>query len=152
MEYFSKRLLFALAVAGISACGSGNNFTAPPAAASAAVTKSTGGSLGPVLSTSDGGEIFGFDVDQNGNDGVLASASLTDISVQTFDATTGKITKTLGELTGAPVARGDDYVADGIFDGDVGLVDFQKAGKPGQTPTKDMYHLLDPVTKGRFTG
>ena len=148
---FIRRLLIALAVAGISACGSGNNFTTPPATSAAAVTTNTG-SLGPVLSTSDGGEIFGFDVDQKGNDGVLASASLTDISVQTFDATTGKITKTLGELKGAKVARGDDYVADGIFDGDVGLVDFQKAGKPGQTPTKDMYHLLGPVAKKHFTG
>ncbi|MGA2758896.1 MAG: hypothetical protein ABSF08_01075 [Candidatus Cybelea sp.] len=151
MECFFRRLLIALAIAGVSACGSGNNFTTPPVASSAALTKSTGGSLGPVLSTSDGGEIFGFDVDQNGNDGVLASASLTDISVQTFNATTGKITKTVGEIKGAKVARGDDYVADGIFDGDVGLVDFQKAGKPGQTPAKDMYHLLGPVTKGRFT-
>jgi predicted small lipoprotein YifL len=140
-----------LAIAGISACGSGNNLATPPGAATAAATKS-GGSLGPVLSTSDGGEIFGFDVDQKGGDGILASASQTDISVQTFDAATGKITKTLGVMKGAPVARGDDYVADGIFDGDVALVDFQKAGKPGQTPTKDMYHLLDPVTKERFSG
>ncbi|HLY02815.1 MAG TPA: hypothetical protein VKR56_10030 [Candidatus Cybelea sp.] len=151
MRSHFKTLAAALAVAGLSACGNANGFTTPPGAATAAVTRNSA-SLGPVLSTSDGGEIFGFDVDQKGNDGVLASASLTDISVQTFDATSGKITKTLGELTGAPVARGDDYVADGIFDGDVGLVDFQKAGKPGQTPTKDMYHLLDPVTKGRFTG
>lgn len=151
MRRFLKALPLALAVAGVSGCGSGNGFATPGAAAPAAVTKNTG-SLGPVLSTSDGGEIFGFDIDQNGNDGVLASASQTEISVQTFNATNGKITKTLGVLTGPPVARGDDYVADGIFDGDVGLVDFQKAGKPGQTPTKDMYHLLDPVTAQRFSG
>jgi hypothetical protein len=104
-----------------------------------------GSSLGPVLTTSDGGQIFGVDIDQNGSDGVLASASNAQISVQTFDETTGKI-------TGKKVVKGDDYVADGIFAGDVGLVDFQKAGKPGQTPTKDMYHLLNPVTQNRVNG
>ncbi len=111
-----------------------------------------GSSLGPVLTTSDGGQIFGFDIDQNGNDGVLASASDAQISVQTFDETTGKITKTIGAITGKKVVKGDDYVADGIFAGDVGLVDFQKAGIPGQTPTKDMYHLLNPVTQNRLNG
>jgi hypothetical protein len=110
-----------------------------------------GGSLGPVLTTSDGGQIFGFDIDSNGNDGVLAAAG-GQISVQTFDETTGKITKTLGAITGKKVGKGDDYVADGIFAGDVGLVDFQKAGIPGQTPTKDMYHLLNPVTKNHLNG
>jgi hypothetical protein len=107
-----------------------------------------GGSLGPVLTTSDGGQIFGFDINSNGNDGVVASAS----SVQTFDETTGKITKTIGTITGKKVDKGDDYVADGIFAGDVGLVDFQKAGILGKTPTKDMYHLLNPVTKNSLNG
>ena len=110
-----------------------------------------GGSLGPVLTASGGGQIFGFDIDSNGNDGVLAAAG-SQISVQTFDETTGKITKTLGAITGKKVGKGDDYVADGIFAGDVGLVDFQKAGIPGQTPTKDMYHLLNPVTKNHLNG
>jgi hypothetical protein len=110
------------------------------------------GLLGPVLTTSNGGQIFGFDTDQNGNDGVLASASNAQISVQTFDETTGKITKTIGAITGKKVVKGDDYVADGIFAGDVGLMDFQKAGIPGQTPTKDKYNLLNPVTKNRLSG
>lgn len=30
--------------------------------------------LGVTLTTADGGEIFGFDIDQNGSDGVLASS------------------------------------------------------------------------------
>jgi hypothetical protein len=151
MRHFLKGSAAALALAGLCACGSSAGFTGPTGTIPTGVTPN-GGSLGPVLSTSDGGEIFGFDIDQNGNDGFLASASLAKISVQTFDQTTGKITKTLGVLTGPPVARGDDYVADGIFAGDTGLVDFQKAGKPGQTPAKDMYHLLGPVTANRLTG
>ena len=111
------------------------------------------GSLGPVLTTSDGGQIFGFDINSNGNDGVLASASLaSQASVQTFNETTGKITKTIGVVKGKKAVKGDDYVADGIFAGDVGLMDFQKAGILGQTPTKDMYHLLNPVTKNSLNG
>jgi hypothetical protein len=129
--------------------------TTPPAGGVTPATHFTavrdGGSLGPVLTTSDGGQIFGFDIDSNGNDGVLASAG-GQISVQTFNETTGKITRTLGAITGKKVAKGDDYVADGIFAGDIGLVDFQKAGIPGQTPTKDMYHLLNPVTRNRLNG
>jgi len=70
-----RSLAIALAIAGISACGNGNSFPTPPSAAMPAVTKNAG-SLGPVLSTSDGGEIFGFDINEKGNDGVLASAKI----------------------------------------------------------------------------
>src|ERR1700729_2080288 len=110
------------------------------------------GSLGPVLSTSGGGQIFGFDVDRIGNDGVLAAASSSEISVQTFNATTGKITKTLGVKTGHPVTKGDDYVADGIFAGDVALLNFERAGKPGVTPAHDRYYVMDPASGKKFTG
>jgi hypothetical protein len=111
-----------------------------------------GASLGPVLTTSDGGAIYGFDINQNGNDGVLASVGNRQISVQTFDETTGKITKTFGAVTGKKVRESDDYVVDGIFAGDIGLVDFQKAGIPGKTPVKDMYHVLNPVTQNSLNG
>ncbi len=144
----------ALAVA--SACSSGAGPGTLPPSETVSVSHSSiahnGGSLGPVLSTSDGGQIFGFDVDQNGNDGLLASATANEVSVQTFDATSGKITKTLGVHKGTGVQKGNDYVVDGIFARDVGLVDFQKAGIPGQTPTKDHYSIMSPVTANKFTG
>ena len=111
-----------------------------------------GGSLGPVLTTSDHGQIFGFDINSNGNDGLLASALTGEISVQTFDEKTGSITKTIGSISGKKVVKGDDYVADGIFAGDVGLVDFQKAGVLGKSPVKDIYHPLNPVTKNSLHG
>ncbi|HEY1882469.1 MAG TPA: hypothetical protein VGG51_05450 [Candidatus Cybelea sp.] len=140
-------------VSGLTACASssGAGFGAPANLARPA-SASGGGSLGPVLRTSDGGQIFGFDIDQSGNDGVLASIGATKISVQTFDTTTGKITRTFGGVTGKRVGKGNDYVVDGIFAGDAGLVDYQKAGIPGQTPAKDRYQLLAPVTKRHFTG
>jgi hypothetical protein len=140
-------LLLALCACGGTTTPAGG---VPPVTHLAAIRDS--GSLGAVLTSSDGGQIFGFDIDQNGNDGVLASVSSAQISVQTFDEATGKITKVVGAIKGKRVANGDDYVADGIFAGDVALVDFQKAGTIGKTPAKDMYHLLDPVTKGALNG
>lgn len=128
--------------------------TEPQTARSAQTSPARRASIGPgpVITTSDGGEIFGFDIDQNGSDGVLASWGGNDISVQTFDTQSAKITKTFGVITGKKVQKGDDYVVDGIFAGDVGLVDFQKAGIPGQTPTKDVYHLVNPVTHAKLNG
>ncbi|HLY02531.1 MAG TPA: hypothetical protein VKR56_08535 [Candidatus Cybelea sp.] len=105
-----------------------------------------------MLTTSDGGQIFGFDINSNGNDGFVASASSSQISVQTFNETSGKITKTIGWISGKRVLS-DDYVADGIFAGDVGLVDLQKAdGLAGKKPVHDVYHLLNPVTKNSLNG
>lgn len=147
-----KLLVALLGLAFVAACSSSGGGSVAPGTVFHAASVRNGGTLGPVLSTSDGGEIFGFDIDQNGSDGELASATTAEVSVQTFDTSSGKITKTLGVVKGKKVFNGDDYVADGIFTGDVGLVDFQKAGIAGKTPTKDMYHTLAPVTKNRMNG
>ncbi len=59
--------------------------------------------LGKVLTTKDGGQIFGFDINQHGDDGVLASAQTVDgdgdalVSVETFDQNSGKITKSFAK-------------------------------------------------------
>ncbi len=156
MKSFWNALAFSLMLVSTAACagggsGGGGASAALPQVALHSLAGKNGGSLGPELTPSDNGGIFAFDVDQNGNDGALASISYTDMSVQTFDATTGKIVKTIGVKTGHAVQHGDDYVNDGIFYGDVGLVDFQRAGIPGKTPTHDMYSLMSPVTKNRFT-
>ncbi|HYL27729.1 MAG TPA: hypothetical protein VEW74_07825 [Candidatus Nitrosotalea sp.] len=151
MNVFARIMLASSAAAALASCAGQAAMNAVPGGERGFAHR-TAGSLGPVLSTSDGGQIFGFDVDQNGKEGVLASASYTDISVQTFDETTGKISKTFGVKTGKAVQKGDDYVADGIFAGDVALVDFQRAGKPGSTPAKDEYRVMNPVTAEKFTG
>jgi hypothetical protein len=147
------RSLAALALLYASGCGgSGGAEPALPASVQRPMARHHTSSLGPVLETSDGGQIFGFDIDRSGTDGLLASWTGTEVSVQTFDETSGKITKTFGVRKGKAVSNGDDYVADGIFAGDVGLVDFQKAGIPGQTPTHDIYRVMNPVTAEKFTG
>jgi hypothetical protein len=108
--------------------------------------------LGPVLTTSDHGEIFGFDTDQNGDDGLLASWNGIEVSLQTFNTTTGEITKTFAVMSGQRVSKGDDWVMDGIYGGDAGVVDFQRAGIAGKTPTHDIYHLVSPVSKSKLNG
>jgi hypothetical protein len=107
--------------------------------------------LGAVLTTQDGGQVFGFDIDQNGNDGVLASAKLEGennlVSVETFDQDTGKITKSFAKYNGPK----NSYGVDGIFAGDVGLVTHYIVPN-GQIYAKRQYELMNPVTAEKFTG
>jgi hypothetical protein len=57
MHRFSRASLAALFLWGVSACAGGGNVAAPNAAIPAVVSRA-GGSLGPILSTSDGGQIL----------------------------------------------------------------------------------------------
>jgi len=103
------------------------------------------GKLGPLLTVgTSAGAIFGFDVDQHGTDGLLAYGALGDAQLDTFDQRTGKITKVVAELHSQ-----NDYVANGIFAGDVGLADEELSGSHGITPD---YQVLDPVSGGAITG
>ncbi|MBV8372295.1 MAG: hypothetical protein JOY69_03465, partial [Candidatus Eremiobacteraeota bacterium] len=155
MKRCARFALILFCAAGLAACTGGNPSVVPPSGSAAQTARGISAhhaaGLGPVLSTSDGGQIFGFDIDQNGNDGVLASATSARISVQTFNQITGKIVKNVGVIGGKKVQNGNDYVANGIFAGDVALIDYQKAGIPGQTPTKDIYKVMNPVTGNAFT-
>jgi hypothetical protein len=120
------------------------------AVASAASAPHTVG-LGNILTTSDGGQIYGFDIDQNGKDGVLASAGYSGntffVSVQTFDEDSGKITKTFATKNSAR----NSYGVDGIFTGDVGLITHYIIPK-GSIYAKRQYELMNPVTAKKFTG
>lgn len=102
--------------------------------------------LGPVVSTADGGQIFGWDINGHGNDGLLTSSQ--DISggnfltsVETFNQTTGKIVKTV------LVHRDQtDLITDGIFANDVGLVNHEENGGVR------VYGVMNPVMGNKFTG
>lgn len=108
--------------------------------------------LGKVLTTKDGGQIYGFDINQDGDDGALASAQNAGgnnylVSVETFDQNTGKITKSFKKETGLR----DSYSVDGIFAGDVALVTHYVA--PNNTIyAKRKYAVMNPVTAEKFTG
>jgi hypothetical protein len=98
-----------------------------------------------------GGQIFGFDIDQNGTEGVLSEAQ--DIgpdgqvlaAVETFDQATGVILKVIKKLE-----TKDDFLTLGIGGPSVGLVEHEHVGQI--YVTKRIYEELDPVSKNRFTG
>jgi hypothetical protein len=94
--------------------------------------------IGPIVQPKLAGTILGFDVDQHGTDGVLANYSGRSfrISLETFDQTTGKITKMVGEGPGTKT----DYVVLGILAHDVGLV------------YHNNYRLMNPVTGEKLNG
>lgn len=109
--------------------------------------------LGKILTTKDGGQIYGFDVNQNGSDGILASAADTPqpgvykVSVETFDQNTGKITKSFASSTG----KRNSYALNGIYMGDVALVTHFVTPK-GTIYATRKYRTVAPVTAGKFTG
>jgi hypothetical protein len=109
--------------------------------------------LGKVLTTKDGGQIYGFDINQAGDDGVLASAQNAGgngdyrVSVETFDQNNGKITHTFAKYVGPR----NSYAVDGIFAGDVGLITHYIVPK-GTIYAKRKYQVMNPVTANKFTG
>lgn len=121
------------------------------ASASPAATAAHKVGLGKTLTTKDGGQIYGFDIDQNGTDGVLASAGYQGndffVSVETFDEDSGKITKSFATKNSAR----NSYGVDGIFSGDVGLITHYIVPN-GQIYARRVYDLMNPVTAKKFTG
>jgi hypothetical protein len=109
--------------------------------------------LGKVLTTKDGGQIFGFDINQNGDDGVLASAQTVDadgnalVSVETFNQDTGKITRSFAKYLGTR----HSYAVDGIFAGDVALIT-HFVTPDGSIYARRRYTVMNPVTDDKFTG
>ncbi|HEY7995167.1 MAG TPA: hypothetical protein VID24_13220 [Candidatus Eremiobacteraceae bacterium] len=105
--------------------------------------------IGKVIRTADGGQVFGFDVDFGGDDGLLASSQTVSggnvkSSVETFSQSKGTITKTLARTNTM-----DDFVDLGIFAGDVGLIEHEHVTGPSQV--RRSFHVLNPVTGQAFT-
>ncbi|HXN08109.1 MAG TPA: hypothetical protein VN860_00465, partial [Candidatus Acidoferrales bacterium] len=105
---------------------------------------------GRVLHTADGGQVFGFDVNQKGNDGVLGSAKTVTAqgqviaSVETFDQTTAKVTKVV-----ASTNTMDDFVVESIVDNDVGLILHDHVVNNRDVRS---FRTMNPVTSNTFTG
>ena len=92
-----------------------------------------------------GGQILGYDVDQNGTEGVLSefvaqSGGSVIAATETFDQKTGTIVKVLKKTVGQ-----DDFATQGIFGGSVGLVLFQHNGK-------NTYLTANPLEANAFNG
>jgi hypothetical protein len=79
----------------------------------------------PIVQTKFGGQIFGFDIDQNGTEGILSEAQTLSngnvlAAVETFDQKTGKILAVL-----AKTETQDDFVTFGVVGTSVGLVEHE---------------------------
>ena len=95
-----------------------------------------------------GGQIFGFDIDQNGTEGVLSEAH--DIAggnvlaaVETFDQATGKILKVISKTM-----TKDDYLTLGVVGG-VGLIEREHV--QGIFVANRIYQEINPLSSGRFS-
>jgi hypothetical protein len=97
-----------------------------------------------------GGQIFGFDIDQNGSEGVLSEAkNLANgnvlAAVETFDQASGKILKVI-----AGTDTQDDFLTLGIAGASVGLVEREHV--QGLFVAKRIYDELNPLDANKFTG
>ncbi len=97
-----------------------------------------------------GGQIFGFDIDQNGTEGVLSEAQ--DVgggkvlaAVETFDQATGKILKVVKKIQTL-----DDFLTIGIAGTSVGAVEREHV--KGIYVVKRIYDVLNPLSSNKFTG
>lgn len=131
-----------VAAAVLAGCGGNNPPQLTPSGAHAALKGRSAG-LGRLLSTRNGGQIFGFDIAQNGKDGILATAS----DIETFNANTGRI---LATFPTAP-PPGTTYSVNGIFTGGVALVT-RYVVPTGSIYATRHYDRIDPFTANRFTG
>ncbi|HLJ83942.1 MAG TPA: hypothetical protein VKT51_07230 [Candidatus Eremiobacteraceae bacterium] len=134
----------------LSAC----NGTAPHAAAAPPIPNTTramafgprpdhSGRLGVVLTSQDGGQIFGFDIGQDNGAGILSTAN----HVEAFDQQTGAITQSFPKVTPARTT----YALDGIFPSDIALVTRYVEPK-GSIFANRYYDVVSPFTAGGFTG
>ncbi|MGC1374211.1 MAG: hypothetical protein WA824_18895 [Candidatus Sulfotelmatobacter sp.] len=97
-----------------------------------------------------GGQIFGFDIDQNGPEGVLSESILqsdgTDLAaVETFSQSTGQILKVVQETQ-----TQDDFITLGVVGTSVGLVEHQHV--KGGFVVKDIFQTMNPLSSNKFTG
>ena len=100
-----------------------------------------------------GGQIFGFDIDQNGTEGLLAeSKTLANgnvlAAVETFDQATGNILDIV-EIT-QPSHPNDDFITLGVVGFSVGLFEHEHVGR--LYVNSRTFSILNPLSSNRITG
>ncbi len=96
-----------------------------------------------------GGTVFGFDIDQNGTEGVLTEGqTLNDgntlNAVEIFDQKTGKILKVVRKTETL-----DEDVTLGVVGTSVGLIEHDHV--TGIYVTSRTYHMMDPLSGNKYT-
>lgn len=112
--------------------------------------------LGPVVQSAFGGAIFGWDINQNGSDGLLTETAFEPSGkflngIETFDEPSGKITKIVRKVLTEP--SGAEPVVDAIAGNDVGLIDDERdVVRSGQIIRHDRFYEMNPVSGNKITG
>lgn len=106
--------------------------------------------LGPQVHTALGGFILGYDIQQNGTEGLLAESYAlaggeNNAAVETFDQKTGKIIKIVTQQDNTF----NDFVTLGIFGNGDGLVE-EQVSKNGFV-NKTIYGQMNPLNGNKFT-
>ena len=109
--------------------------------------------IGPgkvIVHSKFGGQIYGFDIDQNGTEGVLSEGLFQSngnvlAAVETFSQSTGKILKVVAETQ-----TQDDFITLGVVGTSVGLLDQQIVH--GGFVVTNTYHTMNPLSSNKFTG
>jgi hypothetical protein len=97
-----------------------------------------------------GGEIFGFDIDQNGVEGVLSEAEALSngnflATVETFDQKTGKILKVVTETQ-----TQDDFITLGVVGASVGLIEHEHV--ISFLNVQRTFQVINPLSANKLTG
>jgi len=136
---WSTVLVFLLAVATLFAEAQDSEFQPNPDAGPGTI----------FVHSKFGGQIFGFDIDQNGTEGVLSEAK--DISggnvlaaVETFDQTTGNILNVV-QKTGDQ----DDFVTMGVVSKSIGLIDHEH--EISFLHLQRIYEVMNPLEGNKIT-
>ena len=134
----------------LSACG-GPGLPAQSSLAPLAGVRHQTVGLGPVVQSTFGGQIFGWDMDQSGTDGVLTETAFEQNgsfinAVETFDETTGKITKVVQKTV--RVNADVEPVVNAVAGNDVGIID---VARDIALKRDDRFDLMSPVSGGRIT-
>lgn len=114
---------------------------------------SAAGPTGVIVHSKFGGQIFGFDIDQNGTEGLLAEAKTLSngnvlAAVETFDQTTGNILDVV-QLT-QPIHSQDDFVTMGVVGNSVGLFEHEHVSRIRVTDRT--FNTLNPLGSNRVNG
>ena len=108
-------------------------------------SQTTAAAQGPTVHPKFAGQILGYDIDQNGTEGVFSEyVNMPNGNVlaatETFDQSTGKILAVV-----AKTQTQDDFVTQGVVDNRVGLVLHQHAGQ-------NRFLTMNPLDANQFTG
>jgi hypothetical protein len=98
-----------------------------------------------------GGDIFGFDIDPNGDEGLLCEAAFNSdgtihTAAETFDQTTGEIIAVVMEANN----NSDDFVTLGVVGQSIGIVEQEHSKRLFHVSRR--YRLLNPLDSNQLNG